>query len=189
MAPPEGSDTTTANTANNEIATLLETATTNLQIRSEVQTCLSSLLTDVELATTLSTALQSSVSTTQLRHKLTKTQLALDESRAVVEHETTRRIQLGDAFLVEWVKLSTYIQELERWRENNQVRIDEYDDMKRQLGVVTDRAKALELVNEEIMVSRQSGADGEKEKESADEEKGGEEGAVVGSGADGGGAT
>ena len=140
----------TSATANaTSISTLLTTTATHLQIRSEVSSTLTDLLTDVEASASLSRHLAATSHTAALRSQLTATRRALAESRAVAAAEVERRQRLGDAFWVQLAKLAVHLGELEGWKEDNRGRVEEYDEMRRRLDDMTDRARALEMALEE----------------------------------------
>ena len=151
MSPPEGAASLSScySYEADTLTSLLTTTAANLQIRTEVSSVLTTLLNDVETSSTLSTHLVHKSHTAQLQSQLATAQTALEESRALAQHESIRRQQLGDAFLAELAKLSVKLVELEGWRSDHEGRVAEYDQLKRRLEEMTDRAQALELAVQE----------------------------------------
>ena len=181
MSPPEGGNhchpATSTSCEADTLTSLLTSTATNLQIRTEVSSVLTTLLNDVETTSTLSAHLVHKSRTTSLQNQLTAAQTALAESRALAQHESQRRQQLGDVFLAELAKLSLKLEELEGWRSDNEGRVQEHDVLKRRFEEMTDRAQALELAVQEGQGGQAAQADAQVGPSPTTEQKGGAVGA------------
>ena len=125
----------------------LLTASHDLQVRDEVSTILQSMLSDIETQNTLKSQYNHQTQIQQLQSQLHNCQLELQERRAYQQNSILERQNVGDLFVSELFVLSQTLQELHSWKEQHEVKIQEYDVLKEKLTRAEESIRTFQRSN------------------------------------------
>jgi hypothetical protein len=130
-----------------KMQSLLAESLTDFQIRSEVGDCVSSLLVDVEIAHNLRQQLQVRSHQSKVERLTREQKATIQETKAQSIDKDEHRLELADQLIQEMMSLSREFELLLVWKQEQEHKVQNYDEMMARLAQAEEELQAANRVS------------------------------------------
>jgi hypothetical protein len=130
-----------------KMQSLLAESLTDFQVRSEVGDCLNSLLVDVEIAHNLGQQLQVRSHQSKVERLTREQKATIQETKAQTIAREDHRLQLADQLVQEMMSHSREFELLLVWKQEQQHKVQNYDEMMARLAQAEEELQAANRVS------------------------------------------